>query len=151
MQHALLRIRVGASVGERVPQTNKDLDFHVLATNPATGGSITGSVVLTTNQASELLSNLYYINVHTATNPAGEIRGQLVAVDTLPTLVCPPATNAECTGPDGTPVSLTAQVSDADGDALTVIWTVNGVAIQTNSIAAGEPSCAARADIRRLT
>src|SRR5436190_12432703 len=58
--------------------------FHVLATNPAAGGSITGSVVLTTNQASELLSNLYYINVHTATNPAGEIRGQLIAVDTLP-------------------------------------------------------------------
>ncbi len=32
---------------------------------------------------------------------------------------------------------LTARVSDAEGDALTVVWTSDGVAIQTNSIPAG--------------
>ncbi len=37
-----------------------------------------GSATLTDAQASELMSGLYYVNVHTAANPGGEIRGQLV-------------------------------------------------------------------------
>ncbi len=111
--------------------------IHVLATSPAAGGSIVGSVVLTTNQASDLLAGLDYINVHTAANPSGEIRGQLVPVNVLPTLVCPDSTVAECAGDNGTPVALTAQVSDEDGDALTILWSANGVVVQTNTIAAG--------------
>src|SRR5436190_21019812 len=42
--------------------------IHDLAADPATGGSIIGSVVLTTNQAADLLAGLYYINVHTTNN-----------------------------------------------------------------------------------
>jgi hypothetical protein len=111
--------------------------LNVLAANPANGGSIVGSIVLATNQSLDLLSGLYYINVHTSNNPAGEIRGQLIPVDTLPTVVCPASTNAECAGPNGTLVTLTAGVSDEDGDALTVVWSANGVAVQTNTVAAG--------------
>jgi hypothetical protein len=114
--------------------------LNISATNPAEGGSIVGSVLLTTNESADLLSGFYYINVHTVTNPGGEIRGQLIPTDVLPTLDCPASTNAECAGPAGTPVTLTAGVSDADGDALTVVWTANGVAIQTNTIAAGTSS-----------
>jgi hypothetical protein len=113
--------------------------LHVLATNSANGGSIIGSVTLTTNQATDLLAGLHYINIHTVTNQGGEIRGQLIPVNTLPTLVCAASTNLECTG-DGTLVSLTAQVSDEEGDALTVIWSANGVALQTNLVAAGVSS-----------
>jgi hypothetical protein len=36
-----------------------------------------GSATLTDAQASDLTSGLYYVNVHTAANPGGEIRGQL--------------------------------------------------------------------------
>lgn len=36
-----------------------------------------GSATLTDAQASDLQSGLYYINIHTAANPGGEIRGQL--------------------------------------------------------------------------
>ena len=35
---------------------------------------------LTTDQLQKLLSGAYYVNVHTATNPAGEIRGQVTTV-----------------------------------------------------------------------
>jgi len=111
--------------------------LNTLATNPAAGGSIAGSLTLTTNENADLLAGLDYVNIGTAANPSGEIRGQLIPIDTLPTLVCPDATNAQCAGSSGTLATLIADVSDADGDALTVVWTANGVAVQTNSIAAG--------------
>ena len=39
---------------------------------------IEGSATLSDAQAADLLSGKYYINIHTAANPAGEIRGQVV-------------------------------------------------------------------------
>ena len=36
-----------------------------------------GSATLTDAQAADLTSGKYYVNVHTAANPAGEIRGQV--------------------------------------------------------------------------
>lgn len=111
--------------------------LNVPATNAANGGSVTGSVVLTTNENWDLLGGLDYINISTAANTNGEIRGQLVPVDTLPTVVCPQSTNAQCQGPGGTPVNLTTVVSSVDGNALTVVWTANGIAVQTNMVALG--------------
>jgi hypothetical protein len=37
-----------------------------------------GSATLTDAQASDLQAGLWYVNVHTATNPGGELRGQLM-------------------------------------------------------------------------
>jgi hypothetical protein len=57
-----------------------------------------------------------------------------------PTLVCPVAQTLGGCGPhDGPFASLTATVADPDGDALVVIWSVNGIARQTNSVAATHP------------
>jgi len=50
---------------------------------------------------------------------------------TGPILVCPDDAIAECTGH---PIALTAQVASRNGDALTVIWAVNGMNVQTNSV-----------------
>jgi len=36
------------------------------------------TVTLTDDQASDLMSGLYYVNIHTQANPGGELRGQLV-------------------------------------------------------------------------
>ena len=45
--------------------------------NPTTS-PVEGSATLTDEQAADLTAGKYYINVHTAANPGGEIRGQVV-------------------------------------------------------------------------
>jgi hypothetical protein len=55
----------GANAGVAVPIPN-------VAASP-----IQGSATLTDAQAADLLAGRYYINIHTAANPPGEIRGQV--------------------------------------------------------------------------
>ncbi len=47
-----------------------------LGNNPTS--PITGSAKLTAKQVTELERGMMYVNVHTAANPGGEIRGQLM-------------------------------------------------------------------------
>ncbi len=49
----------------------------VLPITGADKGSFEGAATLTNDQAAEVLGGRWYVNVHTATNKAGEIRGQL--------------------------------------------------------------------------
>jgi hypothetical protein len=48
-----------------------------LAIPNATSSPTEGSATLTDAQAADLTAGKYYINVHTAANPGGEIRGQV--------------------------------------------------------------------------
>ncbi len=112
--------------------------MHLPAGDPAQGGLLFGSVVYTLEGASNLLAGLNYLNIHTTNNPGGEIRGQLILEsNSAPTLACPTPVVRECTSPEGALVDLIALVGDKDGNALTVVWTVNDVATQTNSLPAG--------------
>ena len=43
----------------------------------ATASPADGSATLTDAQAADLMAGKYYVNVHTAANPGGEIRGQV--------------------------------------------------------------------------
>ena len=43
----------------------------------ATSSPVEGSATLTDAQAADLMAGKYYVNIHTAANPAGEIRGQV--------------------------------------------------------------------------
>lgn len=43
----------------------------------ATSSPVKGEATLTETQAADLLGGKYYINIHTAANPGGEIRGQV--------------------------------------------------------------------------
>lgn len=47
--------------------------------NNGTAGTATGTTTLTDAQEADLLSGKWYTNIHTATNTAGEIRGQVTA------------------------------------------------------------------------
>ena len=53
------------NAGVAVPITN-------IATSP-----VEGSATLTDAQAADLVAGKYYVNIHTAANPGGEIRGQV--------------------------------------------------------------------------
>ena len=48
-----------------------------LAIPNATSSPVDGSATLTDAQAADLMAGKYYVNVHTAANPGGEIRGQV--------------------------------------------------------------------------
>ena len=76
---------VGAAAGVQV-------DIGASETCPLKGGGcplvspLNGSTTLGDAQESELLGGLWYINIHTALNPAGEIRGQVTQAFAVPAL-----------------------------------------------------------------
>ncbi len=132
--------------GDALPETNAPvlinlISLHLPAADPAKGGVIFGGVTFTEAQASNLLAGLNYLNIHTATNGGGEIRGQLIPVlNHAPTVTCPAAAALECTSASGAKAIVTVNVADQDGDALEVIWKLSGTAVQTNKVAAGSPT-----------
>lgn len=50
-------------------------------------GRLMGSTTITADQASDLRAGLWYANLHTAMNPAGEIRGQVIPAPASATLL----------------------------------------------------------------
>jgi hypothetical protein len=129
-----MHIHGPAGPGTNAPVIINLAPYLFTQANLLAGGIIYGQVPIATNQVSDLLAGLNYINIHTTNYPGGEIRAQLV-VDTNrpPVIVCAEPVQTEC----GTPTTLTSHVSDPDGDALVVVWSLNGTAIQTNELAAG--------------
>ena len=56
-------------------EPGKNAGVAVPITNTASGTE--GTATLTDAQAADLMAGKYYMNVHTAANPGGEIRGQV--------------------------------------------------------------------------
>jgi len=60
--------------------------------------------------------------------------------NTAPTILCPDPTTLEADASGSINATVSVQVTDTDGDELIVIWSVDGTASQTNTVAAGGPT-----------
>jgi hypothetical protein len=65
--------------GPAAPGSNAKVQVPV-TTSPIVS-PIDGTATLSADQAADLLGGKYYFNVHTAKNPGGEIRGQVVGAN----------------------------------------------------------------------
>jgi len=63
--------------GPAAKGVNAGIVFNLTPTSAASGTLSGTSPVLTDQQISDFKNKLWYVNVHTAANPNGEIRGQL--------------------------------------------------------------------------
>jgi CHRD domain len=115
------------------------------AANPAAGGIIFGSVIVPANAVTDLLAGLDYINISTTVNSNGELRGHLVLLmpnatnlpptNLPPTIICPEPITAQC----GSNTVVQVEVGSPTGSALTVVWSLDGITVQTNLVPAGTP------------
>lgn len=65
--------------GPATTTVNAGVAIGLTITTPGATGGATGEVTLTEAQEADLLAGLWYLNVHTAANLGGEIRGQVAA------------------------------------------------------------------------
>jgi hypothetical protein len=140
--------------GPAGPGTNADVlvslvPFNFTAANPTNGGVIFGAVQVPTNDTAALLAGKTYVNIHTPEYPNGEIRGQLIpgpvatTSNQPPIVVCPTGGTVDC----GSSNNLVTLVTDAEGDALTVVWTINGMVVETNTLPARGPGVPAMSSL----
>ncbi|MGA9007371.1 MAG: CHRD domain-containing protein, partial [Xanthobacteraceae bacterium] len=64
--------------GPAEPGKNAGVAIWISEKGKTLDSPLKGSATLTDAQASDLQAGLMYANVHTAANPGGELRGQLV-------------------------------------------------------------------------
>lgn len=68
---------VAAHIHAGARGTAGDVVVALCGTSPACTSGMTGTMTLTAAQTKALKAGGYYVNVHTAANPGGEIRGQI--------------------------------------------------------------------------
>jgi hypothetical protein len=125
---------------DRVNITSAALKLGPLADN---GGPTLTRGLLAGSPAIDALQNDYVQTdqrgVKRPVGPRGDIGAfEGVLTNTPPTITCPSPVSLECS--NGVAATIAVNVSDADGDALTVVWNVDGVAYQTNSVPPGTPA-----------
>ncbi len=83
---------------------------------------VEGSATLTAGNAATLQSGMWYLNIHTAANPAGEIRGQVNAVDTATVnITINPVNKAPVANDDHMTVSEGGSADNLDDGSTSVL------------------------------
>lgn len=95
-----------------------------ITTTGGTSGTYSGSAVLTPTQVGDVLAGFTYVNLHTASFPGGEIRGQVEAT-TIGTVYCNAVANSL-----GAPGQLAA--------AGSIVATDNDLTLQASGLPSGQ-------------
>lgn len=109
--------------GPAVPGVNAGVQVPITVT----ASPLIGSATITDAQEADLFAGLYYVNIHTAANPGGEIRGQVTAPVTIPAsgnctvevTFIPPAA--------GGPFPATLTVNSDDSDSPSTVVSITGM------------------------
>jgi hypothetical protein len=73
--------------GPALPGVSAGVQVGIPHTDGVTSNTLVGSATITATQETQLLSGLWYINIHSTFRPGGEIRGQVVPEPTTLFLV----------------------------------------------------------------
>ena len=132
-----------ASAGAASFLQNAGVIFNLpRVSSTANGGSINTTVTLSAAQEHDLLAGRYYINIHTATNGGGEIRGNLVVPSNLPTITTHPSSQTIASGATAT-LTVAASGSPApafqwyrgnSGDTSNLILNANAATFTTPTL-----------------
>jgi hypothetical protein len=71
-------------------------------------------------------------------------------INSAPIISCPQPFGVFATSAAGTPANIAASVGDPDGNALTVIWNIDGADVQTTTVPAGPPPTSASVSVTHL-
>jgi CHRD domain/PKD-like domain/Right handed beta helix region len=110
----------------------------------ATSGSFTYTGTLTTTQEADLLAGLYYVNVHNASFPGGEIRGQLSTACVANNFVWNPGNLSGQTvtvSPSTTQIYTVTASNTTTGCSTTATTTVNVNPRPVVTIGSNTPVC----------
>ncbi len=78
-----------------------------------------------------------------------EVTGCGLGSNEPPTVSCPNPVTVESGAHSESSLTLTASVQDRDGDAITVVWSVDGNPVQTDSVPTGSPTTSATVSLTR--
>lgn len=111
--------------------------YNFSAANPTNGGVIFGNLPFPGNSVSNLLAGLIYVSIDTASNPNGEIRGQLIPA---PPVIVSASANPDVLWPPNhkmVAVTVSATVIDSCGPTS---WKIIGVASNEPADGKGQSS-----------
>lgn len=131
---------VAAPTGVTIADTPSLTDQLVRIVIFRLAAGLTPSATQLTNN---LVNSLVAIGEVSSSDASGLITSVLQRVNQPPLVSCPVPQTVECASPGGTPVPLIAQVSDPDGDALTVTWSVDGALVHVDNVPHGGPPTSA--------
>jgi hypothetical protein len=77
------------------------------------------------------------------TNAPAPVQPQATITNTAPIVTCGGSQSFPCTSPDGISATLTAHVEDADGNPLSVTWSIDGRERYAQQVSAAGPPTAA--------
>jgi hypothetical protein len=97
-----------------------------------------------------LVNSLVSIGQVQSGDASALIASVLTSLNQPPSITCSPPSVNECVRSVGTSVSSTVQVSDPDGDALTVTWNVDGTPVRVDQVPGGRPPTTAAVTLNDL-